>query len=467
MDHSIVKDFQNLRVFSNRNIIRMDELVQDLTNALEESSKGHKSQTENLAPGIFARRMHKKRRGKRRRSDPSPLWKCGTISEASESSIDEALKDYIDTVALLSDSDDISPRRIHRLTVPLTDPTPPVESDSVTENVSPIRPQRRRRKFKSMALDSPSADDLNFVEPIFERHKTMKHKTLQDTNTNMFVQDDAVGEMPGGSKIPDGSVPGKRKRSTKSRSDYVKSPGGGGASQEGDTDGMDITSYSQESSSLSSSESEGLITNDEGREADDEQSDFFLEPGPSCGIAGIIPWWENERVTDSEVLMDKQLGSILTGSFEHMPESSRQSFKTRVSRLMASSGREIRLGRRKLKGKMPSYTMTRFLQDRQKWNQMQGRYFPPRPPGSASTHSGDFKRQRKTPPSSPQDEGYVGENAEPIPDNNIGNLMLQSMGWNPGSGLGPNSDGIQDPIHAYLHPGRKGLGYESNGLSDT
>lgn len=61
--------------------------------------------------------------------------------------------------------------------------------------------------------------------------------------------------------------------------------------------------------------------------------------------------------------------------------------------------------------------------------------------------------------------GFVGVNASPIPDTNIGNQMLQSMGWTPGSGLGAEGDGRKDPVVAYRRRGRKGLGYDTQ--SDT
>lgn len=60
---------------------------------------------------------------------------------------------------------------------------------------------------------------------------------------------------------------------------------------------------------------------------------------------------------------------------------------------------------------------------------------------------------------------FVGHNSAPIPDTNIGNKMLQNMGWTPGSGLGAGGDGRKDPVIAYLRNGRTGLGYESH--SDT
>lgn len=63
----------------------------------------------------------------------------------------------------------------------------------------------------------------------------------------------------------------------------------------------------EHSSSESSSESEtGIYTCDEGREADDEQSDWFAEPDPVYGVPGApnpnrqrnpsnrLSWWNDE-----------------------------------------------------------------------------------------------------------------------------------------------------------------------------
>ncbi|VDI56706.1 G patch domain-containing protein 2 [Mytilus galloprovincialis] len=55
--------------------------------------------------------------------------------------------------------------------------------------------------------------------------------------------------------------------------------------------------------------------------------------------------------------------------------------------------------------------------------------------------------------------GYVGDEASPIPETNIGNKMLQSMGWKPGSGLGAEGEGIQTPVLAYRRLRRTGLGH--------
>ena len=55
--------------------------------------------------------------------------------------------------------------------------------------------------------------------------------------------------------------------------------------------------------------------------------------------------------------------------------------------------------------------------------------------------------------------GLVGDMAPPLSEKNIGNQMLQNMGWAPGQGLGPNCSGIREPVKAFKRPGRLGLGH--------
>ena len=52
-------------------------------------------------------------------------------------------------------------------------------------------------------------------------------------------------------------------------------------------------------------------------------------------------------------------------------------------------------------------------------------------------------------------------NNQPIPESNIGNKMLKSMGWSPGTCLGSsNSDkNLLNPIQTVKRPNRVGLGY--------
>jgi hypothetical protein len=56
----------------------------------------------------------------------------------------------------------------------------------------------------------------------------------------------------------------------------------------------------------------------------------------------------------------------------------------------------------------------------------------------------------------------AGSSAPPIPESNVGNQMLRGMGWEPGTGLGAQSNGIQEPIMTSIRPKYVGLGHNPN-----
>ena len=57
----------------------------------------------------------------------------------------------------------------------------------------------------------------------------------------------------------------------------------------------------------------------------------------------------------------------------------------------------------------------------------------------------------------PSDGTIVGAKSIPIKDDNVGNQMLQKMGWTPGTGLGRDSTGIVNHIPAVVKTKRTGL----------
>lgn len=223
MENNIVTDFERLRVFSS-SIGKMDDLVHDLSLALEDaaSHKRSKSDGGHGASSSSTRRLPRKRRGRRKRHQPEN----GNMSEASQSSIDEAIKDYMENCAQ-SDSDDLTiAHHIVRLTMPLNINYVPsqVESDSVNESLfSPIRPQRRRKKYKSMAID-PDPNSSQHDSPVQGKPKynRQKSKTVKLPHCSMGTSPmDGAGFMH---QMKEGSVdetlPGKRKRSTRSKPEY-------------------------------------------------------------------------------------------------------------------------------------------------------------------------------------------------------------------------------------------------------
>jgi hypothetical protein len=228
MENNIVNDFERLRMFSS-SIGKMDDLVHDLSLALEDaaSHKRSKSDGGHGASSSSTRRHPRKRRGRRKRHIPD----TGNISEASQSSIDEAIKDYMENCAQ-SDSDDLAiAHHIVRLTMPLNINYVPsqVESDSVNECIfSPIRPQRRRKKYKSMAIDPDPVSLSQHESPTQGKPKYNRNrcKTVKLPHCSM-----GTSPMDGGGfmqqmkeECVDETLPGKRKRSIRPKPDF-----GGGA----------------------------------------------------------------------------------------------------------------------------------------------------------------------------------------------------------------------------------------------
>ena len=54
--------------------------------------------------------------------------------------------------------------------------------------------------------------------------------------------------------------------------------------------------------------------------------------------------------------------------------------------------------------------------------------------------------------------GVVGADAPPLDSANVGNRLLQNLGWTPGTGLGPTGEGLKEPVVATARPRRLGLG---------
>nr|CAD7571551.1 unnamed protein product [Timema californicum] len=312
--------------------IKMEALVQDLTAALEESSRS----------STVRRRWGLRRRA--RSTGNLPLACHRTQSDDSSSSIGELMISRDRGMSSLhqSDSDDIAIAggiRHHLTPFSLRSRQVPhlhgnFESDSFNENFSPIHLNTRRyrkRKFKRMAVDpvdsnNPSTSQASAPPPVLLASSKKKH---------------LIRHLP-------------------------------------NCENSELMS----SSSLSSSESDaGIYTNDEGREADDEQSDWF--GGDSSGRGG---WWEEGdggdssrsqsalamEDTDSEEVGDPAFKAILAGSFEHLSEEAKQAYRAHMMWVREGlSGREIRAGRRRIRGETPGFSimtsanekLSRFLQD--------------------------------------------------------------------------------------------------------
>ncbi|XP_051951788.1 G patch domain-containing protein 2 isoform X2 [Xyrauchen texanus] len=462
----------------------MDELVHDLVSALEESSEQARGGFGDggdhaLAVGCLLKRQARKRRGRKRRSDnPHPPWDTCHLSEGSESSLEEQ-KDYRSSTtaggAHTRDSDSDEQLGAKRRT-PLTADSgrgkrPLWMEDLSGADVLGTCSLRRRRKVKRMAVDPP-LDVATMLAPprpsgvggsreflegkggeagksrVKKRKYTAQRLAQDAADEGVVVESEEAGQAP------------------KDKMEFEEHKG------------SDEEMSDSETSSVSNSSDGGLYTNDEGRQGDDEQSDWFYEgePGGACGIAGVVPWWE--RDSNELDLNDPVFNSILTGAFPIMSQGSQRGFQARLARqacLQQSQGASQGIVPNRLsrlsQDPHDSWFSAGTRRDQLLWDSRSDRSH--RKSCSLKTASrqtsghlgslctGDIKRRRKAAPvAAPSASGVVAaECAPPLPESNVGNRMLQSMGWTPGSGLGPDGRGITEPIRASQRPKGAGLGF--------
>ncbi|KAL4630447.1 G patch domain-containing protein 2 [Arapaima gigas] len=476
----------------------MDELVHDLVSALEESSEQARGGCGDggdhpLAVGCLLKRQARKRRGRKRRSDNAhPPWEpCHLLSEGSESSLEDH-RDHRDhhhrTASHArdnSDSDDQLLAAKRRLPLALDSghsKRPLWQEDLPGAEGTGGRSLRRRRKVKRMAIDPPLEVAGSLVPGLPRPHCGTRELTLNPEGKGRVKKRKLAASRQGLDVADEGVVVESEEMSQvgKDKMDYEEPKG------------SDEEMSDSETSSISNSSDGGLYTNDEGRQGDDEQSDWFYEgeTGGACGIAGVIPWWEKEDSNDLEKeLTDPVFNNILTGSFPLMSEKTQGAFQARLSHLHGGAGSQVKqsAGQGSAAGAGCSERLARFSQDPHHHDS----WFTPavrREHGQllwdtrtdrghrrscslktasrqTSVHlgslcTGDVKRRRKAAPvGTPATQGFVGENALPIPETNTGNRMLQSMGWTPGTGLGPEGKGITEPIRALQRPKGLGLGF--------
>ncbi|AWP19896.1 putative G patch domain-containing protein 2 [Scophthalmus maximus] len=501
----------------------MDELVHDLVSALEESSEQAArggcgdGGDHALAVGCLLKRQARKRRGRKRRSDnPHPPWETGHLSEGSESSVEEH-KDYRASTGGVSaanshardnsDSDEqLGPKRRTPLTADMGRNKRPLWTDDlgVLGSAEGTRSLRRRRKVKRMAVDPPAEPEPTsstmLGPPPVPKARVGGRPPRLGLNEDRSPME-LCGGGPGGKK-------GVKKRKLATHRLGVEAADEGvvvesedpfSSPMDGSKDKMELEEQKgsdedmsdSETSSVSNSSDGGLYTNDEGRQADDEQSDWFYEgepgsgsgPGGACGIAGVVPWWERETGSEELDLADPVFNSILTGSFPLMSPGAQRGFQARLSRLhgnqqaseaglpgSSSQGFSDRLGRQTQDPHEPWFSSgSRREHGQLHWDPRTDRGH--RRSCSVKTASrqtsghlgslctGDVKRRRKAAPLGSSAPSVVGESAAPIPDTNMGNRMLQSMGWSPGMGLGPEGRGITEPVRATQRPKGTGLGF--------
>ncbi|XP_072297596.1 G patch domain-containing protein 2 isoform X2 [Eucyclogobius newberryi] len=496
----------------------MDELVHDLVSALEESSEQAArggcgdGGDHALTVGCLLKRQARKRRGRKRRSDnPHPPWETGHLSEGSESSGEEH-KDYRANTGGVSaanshardnsDSDEqLGAKRRTPHAAEAGRSKRPLWPDDLAAlgSAEGTRSLRRRRKVKRMAVDPPAEPEpptLLGPPPVPKaRSAARPHRpsTGEGRSPMELCGAPVVSPVGGKSRLKKRKVAAHRLGQEAAdegvvvESEDISSPTDGSKDKMEleEQKGSDEDMSDSETSSNSNSSDGGLFTNDEGRQGDDEQSDWFYEgepgsgsvPGGACGVAGVVPWWERETPSEELDLVDPVFNSILTGAFPLMSSGNQRGFQARLSRLHGNQQAP------EVQGTSQGFNerLNRQTQD------LHASWFPPglrrehaqlhwdprtRRSCSVKTASrqtsghlgslctGDVKRRRKAAPlSSTGASGIVGENAPAIPESNMGSRMLQSMGWAPGMGLGPEGRGMTEPVRATQRPKGTGLGF--------
>ncbi|XP_078505914.1 G patch domain-containing protein 2 isoform X2 [Lissotriton helveticus] len=477
----------------------MEELVHDLVSALEESSE--------QAKGCFAdksdhprsisyllKHQARKRRGKKRRSDntnhPSEVGHC--LSDGSDSSLEEPSKDYRESNCNPkkdhSDSDEQSllAKRKSSSHTNTRCKRPLWQDPDMAVDTLVSRTLRRKKKAKRMAVDPPPevisavtlAQEQSYCSDQAMDCDSRHSQRIETTKSKIKKKGTTATRHPSEGVMVEGE---DFTQIMKNKMEYEEQKG------------SDENMSDSECSSISSGSSDpGLFTNDEGRQGDDEQSDWFYETetGGACGIAGVIPWWDQENPPElQKELSDPVFESILSGSFPLMSHSTQRDFRLsqlhgipiRPSR-KAGSNLSSMIGaavpgnsERLADGSQAPHPHDHWFSPGARKEHGQLRFLRPdkgHKKNSEKTASrqtslhlgslcmGDIKRRRKAAPlPGPVPAGLIGENAQPIPDSNIGNRMLQNMGWTPGSGLGPDGRGISEPIRALQRPKGLGLGY--------
>ncbi|XP_066483583.1 G patch domain-containing protein 2-like isoform X2 [Tiliqua scincoides] len=325
----------------------MDEPVHDPASAQEQTSEQNKLyelwEEMTLSPRQQQRRQLRKRRGRKRRSDLTHQAEHACCySGASESSLDEAMEDCREVLtANLSDSDDMADAKRHpALSATLRSKQHSWhESDSFTENV-PCRPLRRRRKVKRVTSEVAASlqQKLRVSEWSYEkgcRFKSAKKQRLSRWKENTPWTSSTRGLC----------------ESAETRT-YL-SKGGRNDRMECEADeqkqGSDENMSECETSSVCSSSDTGLFTNDEGRQGDDEQSDWFYEGECVSGFTVLHKWGADHR-SDME-RMDSSLEKLSDSTFLLPSRPATRGFQARLNRLPSVATRCLRKGRRRLVGK--------------------------------------------------------------------------------------------------------------------
>lgn len=270
--------------------------------------------------------------------------------------------------------------------------------------------------------------------------------------------------------------------------------------EDSDSDLMNISDHNTpESSALSSSSEDDLFTNDEGQFGDDEQEESCYEADSQCKWLGKSLSDEEDQkfhqlyretleylktkpffLDEEQVINGRQSGPNVLRP--EMGTSAMLEVNKRIKKFLQDPTKmELRLAHVKRKNKeelsqlaalyslnckmedSPRRGMVVLVKTRNTSKPEQsalchflGRPFREMQESQTCGPGIDVKRRRKA---APRISGLVGDNAAPLNEKNIGNQILQNMGWTPGQGLGPSCSGIREPVKAFKRSGRQGLGH--------
>ncbi|EDO48869.1 predicted protein [Nematostella vectensis] len=337
----------------------MDELVVDLTLALERTDDPQSSNSDatigrkDSPSSTPVRKAIKKRRGRKRRSD-FPLTKdLSMLSEGSNDSIDEALKDYIENITMMqSDSDEDSAfansKRLsmlyrYQMMEPYPLPERP-ESDSFAENAGGRRRSKRNKKLKrtpqSLNYTGVQFQSSPELSSQYNHHgnikishghtKSLKRKhscklssaerqSMCDDGGQVYYYDTGRHSSSTSEPMEVGSFPRHGKHfkilgADHGSADYMGESGAIWLPGRHNKDDM-MLNLGSDSDASSDVESEGFFTNDEGRLADDEQEESSYEHE-----IPLDPWWEQDC---KEMEEDEKFNNILNGVMDEygIPET--------------------------------------------------------------------------------------------------------------------------------------------------
>ncbi|XP_065052002.1 G patch domain-containing protein 2-like isoform X1 [Rhopilema esculentum] len=488
----------------------MEDLMKELktlSSKLEESQSDSNSTSEvgeqGRPPGIGLdllqmrnKSKSRRRRGRKRRLESHPELETGTESSCVDSSEDEAARDYCENAKIIvtdSDDDEFVPRR-KCLTLPNGVPWSPLdlgESDSFTENIMNFNARRKKKikkinkKFK--ALENLETMSVPVKGPI--KNKT-KQKNCKLKNEFEFNQTKKKKHSPTKNSFACEHEQMGRDCDAVDDDDIDEE----GDEEDVIMDGSDISSEEE-----SEEESEGSSSGS--NEADDEGEESCIE----TNISAAIPYWEDEKMLEDKEEEDFQL--VLAQSFKLLSDESKQDLErgldkklNRLAPKLNENGHFITYANKRTRAFLQhedehelcmnascdterdqiielaslyslhcrfedgsnrkKIFLTKTRNTREPERRLLKRFLrrEARKSRSLSAHSQRYasKRRKTTAP-----EVFTTENANPIPETNVGNQMLRSMGWKPGTGLGPDGNGIIKPIAAHKRPKKHGLGYSN------